>query len=336
MKILEVWVNSGCIHVKDSPLSTLHVRQTDQRKFTLQDSSCQDSPQLCMRGCVCCQKCLQAANRKKALFQVQEWAQRICFVDLLHTTLKGNCKEQEEYATFMKDLFVDLQEEDLAHMSYSNLVSRCRLQFMRIPSCKQSVSLEHFISRTLRYLSPQMLVGVPSEIKQQVQCYVDSLQQGVLLPQESKAIQIISQGGMRADDLARALVPTLLAKADKVNRGCKRTGSIPESLSGITDLGFMLGGALQSPELQRAFGLSRQAAKSALPPMRTPFLPHFFVAEGTILEENFRTAVGLLHHEDRPDRKFFMLARDEVVYSKSFNIIYGMGSLDAPARFIFG
>lgn len=69
---------------------------------------------------------------------------------------------------------------------------------------------------------------------------------------------------MKADDLTRSLVPLLLRKADKLNRGHdKRTGSGEGNPDGLISLGFMLGGCLQNPELQRAFGISRSLAKEA-------------------------------------------------------------------------
>lgn len=135
------------------------------------------------------------------------------------------------------------------------------------------------------------------------------------------------KGSLKADDMARTLVPSLLKKADRIKRGCtSRTGStLPASAgNGLHELGFMLGGALQNEDLQRAFGISRSSAKQALPPMTNPLLPNFFMARDTVLVDNVITVNALLHDEDEPERTAYMLARDEVVYAKSMNLIYGM------------
>ena len=50
------------------------------------------------------------------------------------------------------------------------------------------------------------------------------------------AKDLVSQGGLRADQLTRTLVPALLAKADKIARGkVSRTGSSDVAEAGLED-----------------------------------------------------------------------------------------------------
>ena len=224
--------------------------------------------------------------RKKSFAQMKEWALRICLVDLCHVVLKGDSEGQKELASFIKDNFPEMESENLESASYPSLIGRCRLIFMRIASSRQNPALQSFISRSIKYLSPQMLVGVDASVKHRVQNYIDALASGKLQPEESQALQLISQGCLQADELAKALVPSLLLKADRTRRGRTiRTGSSAGSSQGISELGFMLGGLLQNKDLQKAFGISKLAVKDARPPLLTPLLPQFFVAEGAKLQQ---------------------------------------------------
>lgn len=54
----------------------------------------------------------------------------------------------------------------------------------------------------------------------------------------------------------------------------------------------------------------------------TPHLPQFWLAEGQQLQESCRTALNILERDGQHVQ--FMIARDEVVYSKSWNLVYGM------------
>lgn len=56
------------------------------------------------------------------------------------------------------------------------------------------------------------------------------------------AQDLVSKGKLRADQVARTLVPALLEKADKVSRGkVQRTASRNLNLAGVQELGFLLG-----------------------------------------------------------------------------------------------
>ena len=50
-------------------------------------------------------------------------------------------------------------------------------------------------------------------------------------------------------------------------------------------------------------------------------LPNFFIAENAQLVDSARAAIGCLQLEGRPS---YMLVRDEVVFAKSYNLLYGL------------
>lgn len=133
---------------------------------------------------------------------------------------------------------------------------------------------------------------------------------------------------MRSDDLVRALVPILLKKGDKLQRGCfHRPGGAADAAetSGLNQLGFLMGGLLQSPEIQKSFGICRQAAKESRVPLISDFLPKFFCPTESDLIEGSSLAVSLLQKDGTV--RDYMVCRDEVVYAKTFSMIYGMSSL---------
>ena len=140
----------------------------------------------------------------------------------------------------------------------------------------------------------------------------------------------IASGSLRADDLARTLVPLLLRKANKMRRGCtERTGGSVDdgSAGGLHQLGFMLGGLLQSPELQKAFGISRACAKEFRLPLCSDFLPHFFCPSDDQLKDGIGLALNLLQKDGT--QRDYMICRDEVVYARTYAMIYGMCGLTA-------
>ena len=130
---------------------------------------------------------------------------------------------------------------------------------------------------------------------------------------------------MNSDSMARALVPLLLNKSDKLRRGCDaRPGGQADgaAIQGLYQLGFLLGGCLQSKEVQSTFGLSRQAASEHKVPLTNKFLPQFFCAQGTALVESVNASLCLLQQDgvEQP----YMIVKDEVVFARTFSMIYGM------------
>lgn len=143
---------------------------------------------------------------------------------------------------------------------------------------------------------------------------------------------LISKGSLRSDAIAKVLVPSLLNKADRIRRGCtKRTSSeVGNSEAGLMELGWLLGGALQNPSLQKAFGVPRSQCRD-LCPLINSFLPRFFVAEGDVLVDSCQKALALL-----PCNRAYMLVRDEVVYARTFNLIYGLSETDPSKAYVVG
>lgn len=153
-----------------------------------------------------------------------------------------------------------------------------------------------------------------------------------MTPAEARHQAFITNGSMKADELARTLIPAMLKKADKIKRGkVIRSGSqlAPTASAGLLELGFLLGGALQNSEVQRAFGICRTSAKDAMPPLLSPMLPQFFAPTEAILENNVRTSMSLLHDANNLSRTSYMLVRDEVVFARCWHLVYGLCGLVA-------
>ncbi|CAK8995234.1 Uncharacterized protein SCF082_LOCUS4261 [Durusdinium trenchii] len=337
-KYVELWLNSGCIAVISSILDSVHVSRTPQNEILVRDASCLQEPApglSCVRGYSCCKQCLTAANKPKIVAAIKEWALKIAHVDLLHITLQENQEEQAQQADFMKKLFPELRHEQLHSITYADLIVKVRGMFLHIPMGKQNAGLQSFISRSLKFLTPKMFAGVPPQVKCQLSTYVDALTSGKLDSQESVALDLISKGALRADDVCKALVPALLRKADRIRRGhCQRTGGQEGNLEGLLSLGFVLGGALQNAEVQKTFGISRAHARKAACPLTSEFLPRFFAAAGDVLVDSISTALGLLRRDDPIHR--YMMIRDEVVYAVSYNLMYGLDPNDASLGIVVG
>lgn len=135
---------------------------------------------------------------------------------------------------------------------------------------------------------------------------------------------LLTSGCLNGDSIARALVPVLLRKADKLNRGRnKRPGSsctTPAADVALMQLGFSLGGMLTNSKVQEAFGLSKRCVKT-VPNLVTPFTPAFFVAEGTQLVDSIRAAMSILEVEAS---SAYMVIRDETVWAKSYDLLFGL------------
>eukprot|EP00435_Cladocopium_sp_Y103_P006427 s521_g2.t1 len=149
---------------------------------------------------------------------------------------------------------------------------------------------------------------------------------------------LISKGSLRADELAKAIVPSLLKTADRIRRGhAIRSSSALEvgSEVGLLELGWLLGGTLNNPHIQKAFGIPRSDVKTMIP-VTSPFLPKFFLAEREALVESVQTAISLIG-----ENHGYMLVRDEVVYAKTFGLMYGLCDMaaseeDASKAYIVG
>lgn len=183
------WIQSGCVAIKGAILESATAK-LDGDDIILRDSGCNDDqPQLCKRGISCCKRCAAAADRTKFLTALQDWALKIRYVDMAHVTLGGNKEEQQKLAQEILELWPHTQEENLGEITYSAMVSKCRLAWMRVPICKQNDAMKVFLSRSLKYLTPMVLAGIGPEIKEQITSYIDCLSRGDLDPHETKAIE---------------------------------------------------------------------------------------------------------------------------------------------------
>ena len=145
---------------------------------------------------------------------------------------------------------------------------------------------------------------------------------------------MIAAGSLSSDDLAKTLVPLLLKKADKIRRGCvQRTGGQVSTTcsSGLLQLGVMMGGCLNSSEVQKSFGISSQCALDNRCPLTSPLLPRFFCAEHQDLVEGIGLTKTLLEGDGQ--QRDYMLVRDEVVYARTFSTIYGLCFLSCVVLF---
>ena len=59
---------------------------------------------------------------------------------------------------------------------------------MHIPVAYQSDSLKEFISRSLKYLSPNLVLNIPKEMRVKVNTYVEALSDGRLSKDESEIV----------------------------------------------------------------------------------------------------------------------------------------------------
>ena len=140
----------------------------------------------------------------------------------------------------------------------------------------------------------------------------------------SASEDLVAKGTLKGDEIARALVPNLLRKADRQLRGkTARTGSQSNCELGLLKLGFSLGGLLNNKHIQKAFGISRQSGVRPQS-LRSDFLPFFFGARGSDLEQAARQALSMLNMDGCNE---FMVVRDETAYARSYDLVYGLGDL---------
>ena len=188
LPLVKLWVDAGCIACLGSALETLSAKLTEDGDIIIRDTGCQKSEaSKVFRGGDSCNLCVQAANRPKACSLVRDWAKRISVVDLLHTTL-GSKQEQLCQANQMVAWFPEMVHDQLHGISYSNAVTKARNMFIHIATSKQNAALQNFIGRSLKFLSPTLIAGVPAEHQKEISSFVDALAEGRLQGHESKAI----------------------------------------------------------------------------------------------------------------------------------------------------
>lgn len=188
--ILRLWIWSGCIQVKMSVLEKVLVFCKADGQLVVQDAACfEDSTRLRVRGKSCCSACLAVADRAKVVQSIREWSLRISFVDLTHSILHGDQKEILQQAELMKLYFPELESaSSLASMCYKDAYTRTRNYFMCIPFASQTQALKDYVSRSLKYLTPGLVCGLPSAVRKQANIYIESLVSGQLQQRETDAM----------------------------------------------------------------------------------------------------------------------------------------------------
>ena len=185
--MLRIWIEAGCIGVMGS-LTESVVAKLQGEDIVIYDSLCHQDPCFARRGHTSCQRCENVINKTKLVSCISEWAMKIKSVDLAHLLLQGDRKKQQEIAEVMENMWPELRCEELGAISYSAMIAKCRLMFMRVPLSKQNLALKNFIGRSIRYLTPTVMAGVDPAIKQKVLTYVDALGSGSLDHRESSAV----------------------------------------------------------------------------------------------------------------------------------------------------
>lgn len=154
------------------------------------------------------------------------WVERICFIDLVHQTLQDDLEAQRETAAWMVKRFPHLENRQLHKITYVDAVAVAKGFFANIPRKLMRESLLRYLSRTLNYLSAGVVMGIAPDLKEKVNGYVNAIVEGKLTSLEGRVTELVVNGSLRGDQLARQLVPALLEKSNKIMRGKdKRTGS---------------------------------------------------------------------------------------------------------------
>ena len=109
-------------------------------------------------------------------------------VQLVHLSLEQKHSEILEHCQMMRKLFSDLRCSQLETLSFQECLRRARESFMHIPVAYQSDSLKEFISRSLKYLSPNLVLNIPKEMRVKVNTYVEALSDGRLSKDESEIV----------------------------------------------------------------------------------------------------------------------------------------------------
>lgn len=185
-------ISCGCPGVIGSLLDGFSAQIDCDGNILLQDSACKkDGARQCTRGQSACRWCLQAANRTKALELVRDWAQRVAWVDLTHLSLlegTANKAEKNQFIQKVKSTFPELTHVKIDAMAYPELVLKCRSIFLRIPTTKMNDSLQGFVGRSVRSMTPTMLTGVDEAAKEKISSYIEALSNGSLLTSEANSI----------------------------------------------------------------------------------------------------------------------------------------------------
>ena len=106
MTLVDMWLNSGSISVKNSVLSTVSVFRDKDNHIVVRDQECLSAGNLTvLRGGNWCERCERIVNKGKVIDCISEWAKRICMVQLVHLSLEQKHSEILEHCQMMRKLF---------------------------------------------------------------------------------------------------------------------------------------------------------------------------------------------------------------------------------------
>eukprot|EP00442_Polarella_glacialis_P000348 CAMPEP_0115155298 /NCGR_PEP_ID=MMETSP0227-20121206/67810_1 /TAXON_ID=89957 /ORGANISM="Polarella glacialis, Strain CCMP 1383" /LENGTH=895 /DNA_ID=CAMNT_0002566345 /DNA_START=132 /DNA_END=2816 /DNA_ORIENTATION=+ len=335
-KFVLKWCLFDCPAIANSRLDMIKARLDADDRPILQSGSCAAESRPILRGRGCCQSCLDIVMKPKKrvwlLAIMKEWCLKIDWILLTHANLQGNGKAQQALATSMSQDH-DLLRADLLSMTYPQCLVKTRQLWSHLPRIMQNRAVRTFMEVRLNYLTPQIALGVSPDMKKQVMSYVEAVANGSLSSTEVQITDLISSGALRADEVARLLVPALLSKADKMKRGCtQRTSTSNIDISGLHGLCFALGRSMKNKDVQRVLGLSRAVSKPKLD-FLVEWLPQFFLAFGDQLLQSTGSAISLLGAEGS---RRYMLVRDETVYARTFSVVQGINRQDPSISCVVG
>ena len=84
----------------------------------------------------------------------------------MHFALTGAAGRQKALAEAMAESYPLLSRESLEHMSYPDCLRKARSVPGNTPRSTMNTAPENLLARTLDQLTPSILVGVPSQIKE--------------------------------------------------------------------------------------------------------------------------------------------------------------------------
>ena len=93
---------------------------------------------------------------------IEMWAERACWIDLVHAALKGNAELQSDIASNMGTLFHRGDTSSLAVISYTDAVRHCKNEYVNVPRKTMSPELVKYLELNLNYLTPGVILGIGS------------------------------------------------------------------------------------------------------------------------------------------------------------------------------
>lgn len=96
----------------------------------------------------------------RILDHILVWAEKIEWVDLVHITLRGDYKAQQEQAARMKEVFPHLSAMNLEQIDFQTALKQAKTCFFYLSKQAMNKALQSYLDLKLNYLSPGIVVGV--------------------------------------------------------------------------------------------------------------------------------------------------------------------------------